>query len=451
MIFAENIEKRVMKMRYRATNEAYDKALDRFLTAVEEHQRKHLASDKPNIWRPIMKSPLTKLAVAASVIVACVIGVSLWRGTQSGIALADVLARVEQAKAFRCKGSVTWTGQAGPGKSYQLETRSTFLTSQEHGMKTRGEKVDPNGRLTLMGEAYMYPQKKTVILIGHAEKKYTRREVSDAELQRMQKELSRYSDPGAFLKEILACKHASLGRSMVDGIEVEGFGTTDPNCGGAATGFKDPQVDVKVWIDVRTRLPVRYEGLITGLNAMGNQTSFHFVVHDFQWDVPLAAAEFEPPAVPDGYLVVVENRLPGPVNEETATQALRQCVELLGKYPGSLSVGLPSGLQLELDKSDSPAAMRLKEELKALTEQERVNRLMDVGTPMRYLVEFYTGFIDDRKDPAYYGTTVTPQDAGKVLLRWKVSDNEYRVIFGDLHAETVSLEKLAELEKALPK
>jgi hypothetical protein len=36
-------------------------------------------------------------------------------------------------------------------------------------------------------------------------------------------------------------------------------------------------------------------------------------------------------------------------------------------------------------------------------------------------------------------------------MRWKVSDKEYRVIFGDLHAETVTPEKLAELEKALPK
>jgi len=39
----------------------------------------------------------------------------------------------------------------------------------------------------------------------------------------------------------------------------------------------------------------------------------------------------------------------------------------------------------------------------------------------------------------------------KVLLRWKVSDKEYRVTFGDLRAETMSPEKLAELEKALPK
>jgi hypothetical protein len=36
-------------------------------------------------------------------------------------------------------------------------------------------------------------------------------------------------------------------------------------------------------------------------------------------------------------------------------------------------------------------------------------------------------------------------------MRWKVSDNEYRVIFGDLHAETVTTENLAELEKTSPK
>jgi hypothetical protein len=36
-------------------------------------------------------------------------------------------------------------------------------------------------------------------------------------------------------------------------------------------------------------------------------------------------------------------------------------------------------------------------------------------------------------------------------MRWKVSDREYRVIFGDLRTQTVTAEKLAELEKALPK
>jgi hypothetical protein len=35
-------------------------------------------------------------------------------------------------------------------------------------------------------------------------------------------------------------------------------------------------------------------------------------------------------------------------------------------------------------------------------------------------------------------------------MRWKISDNEYRVIFGDLSTLDVSAEKLAELEKLLP-
>jgi len=55
--------------------------------------------------------------------------------------------------------------------------------------------------------------------------------------------------------------------------------------------------------------------------------------------------------------------------------------------------------------------------------------------------------IQDKKEPAYYGETVTVQDAEKVLLRWKVSDGQYRVIFGDLSALDVSAEELTDLEK----
>lgn len=53
-------------------------------------------------------------------------------------------------------------------------------------------------------------------------------------------------------------------------------------------------------------------------------------------------------------------------------------------------------------------------------------------------------------EPVYHGYVVTPSDAELPLMRWKVSDGQYRVIFGDLHAETVTAEVLAELEAALP-
>jgi len=47
--------------------------------------------------------------------------------------------------------------------------------------------------------------------------------------------------------------------------------------------------------------------------------------------------------------------------------------------------------------------------------------------------------------------SLPPKDTDKVLMRWKVSGNEYRVIFGDLHAQTVTAEALTDLEKNLTK
>ena len=49
-------------------------------------------------------------------------------------------------------------------------------------------------------------------------------------------------------------------------------------------------------------------------------------------------------------------------------------------------------------------------------------------------------------DAAYYGKTVGPGDKDKVLLRWKLDDGKYAVIYGDLHYETVTAEKLRALE-----
>jgi len=122
---------------------------------------------------------------------------------------------------------------------------------------------------------------------------------------------------------------------------------------------------------------------------------------------------------------------------------------LLGKYPENIYNVDDTVLQLA-EKSETTAAMRLKEEIKGLTDDEIGNKLVDFLMPIRGLGRFYSLLQYDKKDPAYYGKTVTPKDTDKVLLRWKVSDNEYRVIFGDLHAETVTADALAELEKLLP-
>jgi len=396
-----------------------------------------------------MKSPITKLAVAAAIIIACVIVLSLWRSTGSGIVLADVLARVEQVKAFRCKGSFKMSGQMALGKSYQFETRSTFAMSQEYGYKLSNETPDPNGGQIPLTEFYVSPQKQTFIQIAHKAKRYVRAGLDDAEAKQYRKQLSRYNDPGALLKDIMACEYEHLGRSTIDGVDVEGFRTTDPNYRSPlrGPGFKDPQIDVKVWVDVKTRLPIQYEDLTSGLDQRGNTINHRFVLHDFEWDVPVTAAEFEPPPVPDGYSILDD--LPGLKDENTAIQGLKRCVEFFGNYLETISdgAGALGALLSAFEKSETPAAQQLKEEVKGLTEEEKLNRVTDAGKPILRLIWFYVGLVQEKMEPAYYGKAVTPKDADKVLLRWKVSDKEYRVIFGDLSVRNVTHEELAELEK----
>ena len=409
---------------------------------LNEINRSDQCKDSETIspWIQIMKNRITKYAAAAIVIIACLIGLSLWRTTGSGIALADVLARVEQVKAYRFQFFPTTVED--PNKPYSFERRFTVLVSKEYGSKTTREELDPNGGWSKVSENYLSPDRKTAIVIQPKQKKYRRIEYDDYTAENMWKVMN---NPLTFLKRILACKYKSMGRSTIDGIEVEGFQTTDPNFLYLYIGDQEGrrligdvnQISVKkIWVDTKTRLPVRYDS--TGM-----------VMQDFQWNIPVDASDFKP-VIPDDYTGTVV-KAPGQITEETALQGLKLLVELLGKYPEIITPFNVTVLRSALEKSETPAALRLKEEIKGLTNDEIGNKLVDFLMPIRGLAMFWYVLEDNKKDPVYYGKTVTPKDADKVLMRWKVSDNEYRVIYGDLHAETVTPEKLAELEAALVK
>ncbi|MHC4889626.1 MAG: LamG domain-containing protein, partial [Planctomycetota bacterium] len=67
---------------------------------------------------------------------------------------------------------------------------------------------------------------------------------------------------------------------------------------------------------------------------------------------------------------------------------------------------------------------------------------------LQMLFTFYAGLVTGDKDPAYYGHKVTAEFPEAVLMRWKVEDSNYRVIFGDLTVGDVTPDELAELEAA---
>jgi outer membrane lipoprotein-sorting protein len=398
-------------------------------------------------WRMTMRNPITKLAAAAIIAVACIAGIVVWTGTGSGIALANVLAQVQQITAYMYQMTITVNGKAPSGQAINQNIEGTVLIAQAYGMKMTMDTPDPNGGKAQRTETYMLPQEKAMIWLMPATKQYMRMELDDTLIEKTRQQ---NYDPGSMLKQILNCKYESLGRSVVDGVEVEGFQMTDPNYLAGMMG----QVDVKIWVDVKTQLPVRVE-----MDKQMGDMQMHTVVHNFQWDYPVNAETFKP-VIPADYAALSGGPMKMPaMNEEGAIAGLKMFADLFGRYPEKLDfVSLMSqmgkNLMLEKDKlkdSDNPAAKQIFEGSKDLSQEEITKKVMDIMMPIQGAGMFYMMLTQEKKDPAYYGNLVTPQDADKVLLRWKVSDNQYRVIFGSLHAETVSAEVLAELEKGLPK
>ncbi len=92
---AEKIERLIKKSRYKASSEAYDKALGSFLQAVDAYEKQKLALTEPNIWRIIMKSRMTKLAAAAVIIATIMLGMYALTGSFDGTSIT--MAQVRQA------------------------------------------------------------------------------------------------------------------------------------------------------------------------------------------------------------------------------------------------------------------------------------------------------------------------------------------------------------------
>jgi outer membrane lipoprotein-sorting protein len=446
--------------------EADERVLNDVLETQEKSQTKRASTRR--LGRITMRSPITRLAVAAVVAMACIVGLVMWRGTGSGVALADVLSRIQQVSVYMYQMTMSTTGTIVGDTPIEQEMQATVLMSQDFGMKITMEMDTEMPGSDALGattqEMYMLPQQGKMVTIMPSLKRYMEIEFDDAEFKEAQME---NNDPRVMVEQILQCGYTGLGRSTIDGVEVEGFQTTDPNYQGGIIG----PVDVKIWVDVKTQLPVRSEMDVQ--MQMGGEMHMHMVIHDFQWDVSVDASEFEP-VIPDNYTALGDGPIKMPeINEETALQGLKLCADRIGAYPEKLDLMTLMSLvkdtafaddlndeQLPADEESLTPEERIsstEERIKKMRERldktvsERTKEMMDVMMPIQGAAMFYMTLAQENKDPAYYGNIVTPADADQVLMRWKVSDTKYRVIFGSLHTETVTADVLAELEAALSK
>jgi len=444
---ADNINELIKKLQLRASAELDKRVHDDISAALTKSEKTKSVQPEPNIWRIIMKSRIIKLAAAAVIVIAVLAGLPFFSGNGSGVALADVLERIEQTQAFMYRMKMTVTGAMMSGMpDGKKEMEGAVTISNEYGMKMEMTMTDADtGQKEMTQQMYILPDKRTAIMIMSEQKKYTRMEFDDDLLARMKRQ---NNDPREMIKQIMGCEYTELGRSVIDGIDVEGFRTTDPVSYGGAM----ENVELTLWVDVEKWLPVRTEMDF----KMNEQMQMQGVIYDYQWDIQVDVGEFEP-VIPEDFTAFPTEGMKMPsMSEEAAVEGLKFFAEIFGQYPKKLNLMnlMQEFSTLKDSENLTDAGLKLKEEMKQMTkdeDDEHIKKVMEMMRQVQSLGMFYMTLVQDKKEPAYYGESVGPDDADKVLMRWKISDNQYRVIFGDLTIKNVPAEELAELEELSPK
>ncbi|MHC4461927.1 MAG: zf-HC2 domain-containing protein, partial [Planctomycetota bacterium] len=343
----------------------------------------------PSIWRTIMKSPITKLAAAAVIIIAVLIGLTIIPDT-SGVAWAEVVNNIEKVKAFTYRMKMSMKGMQGmpDGKTMKLEMEAWI--SKELGMR-----MNSYMESELVTKAYVLMSERAVVSVIPQAKQYVRMTLTDELFEKMQED---NGDPRKMVDEFMKCGYTELGRNTIDGIEVEGIESKDPNIAGGILG----DVVARLWVAVENDLPVRME-----IVCYSNGTKvLDMVVDEFRWDVEINAAEFEP-NIPDDYKLMADVQMSG--DEKNVVEGLSFFAELTGgKYPSEMSV-----MTLTQELQDAMKARVADRPEDALGEE-----YMQKMVSLQMLFTFYAGLVTGDKDPAYYGHKVTAEFPEAVLMRW---------------------------------
>jgi outer membrane lipoprotein-sorting protein len=409
-----------------------------------------------DIGRIIMRSPITKLAVAAVIIIAVLTGIYVITGKPPAVtccAWAELANRVEQIKTFVFS---THSRQSEGHPKLELDSRQ-FISSA-YGYKM--EAFDDDGNLVL--QDYLNFNDKTETTVSPKEKEYTHKILTDKEWESVKK---LYEDPRHIVTIFMSGTgpFKDIGKDVINGVEVRGIQVVPTgsyhNCVG------------KIWIDVRTELPVRIE--VEGEQDVGSgKLGISRVFDEFEWDTELDPSVFEP-NIPADY------KVEGSGHEEANTiEGLRSYAELTkGRYPTSMDgdkiaqeiwrlfgehFNLEEVNELYIGNSvfNIHSDFDISNNGHTLNIHPNPDRIGKVNEQMQHKLQklsdllyepflFYTQHENEGNTPVYYGDKVTAEFGDSVLMRWKVSHKQYRVIFGNLTVKTVSADELAALE-AMP-
>ncbi len=95
---ADNIYKLIKNTKIKTNPEVNKAVLDGLLDRMNRAESVHINAPRQNIWRIIMKNKVTKIAAAAVIIIAVLIGINSFPGTDTSVAFADVIQPILDAR-----------------------------------------------------------------------------------------------------------------------------------------------------------------------------------------------------------------------------------------------------------------------------------------------------------------------------------------------------------------
>jgi len=286
----------VKKLNVQPSDEMYDRTLTHILE-VQETQKKSAAC-RPNLWRFIMESKVTRYSVAAVVAfaMALVLLGPFGSSKNGGVLLAEVGGNINKMDTMIIEGTRYVTFEDPEKQPMELYVRK-FISSH-HGYTEQQYHGD-----TLMHRSYMCRPEKTFIMVFPQFKRYLRWNATDAQIDLLDK-----LTPKGFVEVFNSGDYTELGKKEIDGVKVEGFEIRGihvvPDIPKVLADMND--LSLRLWVDVENALPVRLEAdvdvgksLLTGFNRLHLNEVNSFVEFNPQLDPNIFA-----PNIPDDYTEV---------------------------------------------------------------------------------------------------------------------------------------------------
>ncbi len=348
------------------------------------------------LWENIMISKITRLAAAAVIVIAVVLGVSqFFEGT---VTFADVIRPILNAHTVILDlmmgeedAPVIHDIVVGTRIRRIFSNMDTILILDLDNAKMLS--LDPKSKVA------MYIDIKGPI--GEGTRSYiglVRNIVNDIE-----------EHPDWPVQE--------LGQQEIDGQTAVGFRVSGSN------------EEITIWADPKTASPIRIEMLL----GQSFSKPTHYILKNIEFDVPVdgSLVSMEPPA---GYKLAGMEYSMNQFTEEDFVESLRIWAEFIldGRFPET--IGVEDLLKI---------APLLGEKLSQsnLPEEEGIRIGMTFGRGMM----FFQRIVEEGCDWHYAGSGVKLGEADKAVFWYRPKDSEtYRVIYGDLHVEDVAPENLPE-------